>query len=64
MYLYALVAHDSDFAVDVFTSRQAAEDALREVLGDEPAFAPLLDIVALPPPWLEDRERALESRRQ
>lgn len=53
MILYALVAADSDFAIDVFPSRQAAETALAEVLFDEPAFEPLLDIVAIPPPWLE-----------
>lgn len=53
MYLYALVAADSNFAIDVFTSRASAEAALREVLHDEPAFEPLLAIVAIPPPWLD-----------
>jgi len=64
VYLYALVAADSDFAVDVFTSRALAEEALVDVLADEPAFAPLLDIVAIPPPWLErgDRRFATDPR--
>lgn len=47
--LYGLVASDSDFAVDVFVSRQEAEAALREVLDDEPAFADLLVVVPLAP---------------
>ena len=60
MFLYALVAADSDFAVDVFVSQESAEDSLSEVLCDEPRFAPLLSIVPLPPPWLDDRDRALD----
>lgn len=60
VFLYALVAADSDFAIDVFVSRESAADALREVLFDEPGFAPLLTIVPLPPPWLDDCDRALE----
>jgi hypothetical protein len=51
--LYALVATDSDFAVDVFVTQAGAQRALAEVLADEPAFAPLLEIVTLLPPWLE-----------
>lgn len=47
--LFALVAADSSFAVDVFTELAAAEQALAEVLADEPAFADLLAVVALPP---------------
>lgn len=60
VYLYALVAADSDFAVDVFTSRAAAEQALSEVLADEPAFEPLLEIISIPPPWHE-RDRAFAA---
>jgi hypothetical protein len=60
VFLYALVAADSDFAVDVFISQESAEDALREVLFDEPGFATLLSIVTLPPPWRDDADRALE----
>jgi hypothetical protein len=60
VHLYALVAADSEFAVDVFTTRRDAEAALADVLFDEPAFAPLLDIVAVPPPWL-DGERAFAT---
>jgi hypothetical protein len=60
--LYALVATDSDFAVDVFVTQANAQQALAEVLADEPAFAPLLEIVALPPPWLEgDRAFTADS---
>lgn len=63
MHLYALVAADSNFAVDVFTSRVSAEEALRDVLHDEPAFESLLEIVAIPPPWLdEDRASAADPR--
>lgn len=60
MFFYALVAADSDFAIDVFVSQESAEDSLREVLCDEPGFAPLLSIVPLPPPWLDGRGHALE----
>ena len=49
MILYALVAADSEFAIDVFPSRELAENALREVLTDEPDFSGLLEIVALAP---------------
>jgi hypothetical protein len=45
--LYALVAHDSDFAVDVFPSQTLAEAALEEVLADEPGFQELLTIQAI-----------------
>jgi hypothetical protein len=47
MRLYALVAADSTFAVDVFVSRESAEEALDDVLFDEPAFADLLAVVAV-----------------
>ena len=53
MILYALVASDSSFAVDVFVSRELAEKALADVLCDEPAFAPLLAIEPIFPPWLD-----------
>jgi hypothetical protein len=42
--LYALVARDSDFAVDVFPSEGLAEAALADVLTDEPGFRELLTI--------------------
>jgi len=35
---------------------------LREVLFDEPAFEPLLKIVATPPPWLGNRAFAADPR--
>jgi hypothetical protein len=47
MLLYVLVAADSDFAVDVFPTRELAEQALAEVLADEPAFVELLRITAV-----------------
>ena len=47
--LYALVASDTSFAVDVFVERASADAALRAVLDDEPAFVDLLAIVDLPP---------------
>lgn len=53
MYLFALVAADCAFAVDLFTSRAAAEQALTEVLADEPEFESLLEIIPIPPPWQE-----------
>lgn len=45
--LYALVASDCDFAVDVFPTRELAEQALRDVLADEPPFVDLLAVTAL-----------------
>lgn len=51
MILYALVSSDSDFAIDLFATREAAEDAMRSALEDEPAFAPLLSILLIKPPW-------------
>jgi hypothetical protein len=64
VYLYALVAADSDFAVDVFVTDADAQQALAEVLFDEPAFAPLLSVVALPPPWADCAEVALDLNPQ
>ena len=52
--LYALIADDSPFAVDLFVTRDLDESALRDVLTDEPAFAPLLSIAAIPTPWLHE----------
>jgi hypothetical protein len=49
--LYALVTDESDLAVDVFLTADAAEEALAEILHDEPAFAPLLSVIAIAPPW-------------
>jgi len=57
MTLYALVASDCTFAVDVFVSRSLAERALAEVLVDEPSFVSLLAVVAIAPPWEEDLGR-------
>jgi hypothetical protein len=53
MLLYALVASDSDFAVDVFPTHELAEQALAEVLADEPAFTKLLTIAPLADELLE-----------
>jgi hypothetical protein len=44
MLLFALVASDSDFAIDLYPSREAAEEALTQVLADEPEFEELLSI--------------------
>jgi len=45
--LYALVASDCSFAVDVFMSREAAEAALADCLADEPQWLALLAVIAL-----------------
>jgi hypothetical protein len=45
--LYALVASDCDFAVDVYPTRALAERALADVLVDEPSLAVLLDVAAI-----------------
>jgi hypothetical protein len=44
---FALVASDSNFAIDLYPSREAAEEALRQVLNDEPEFEALLRIEPL-----------------
>jgi hypothetical protein len=49
--LYALVSSDSDFAVDVFATQAAAEEAMCTVIEDEPMLEPLLSIVLIEPPW-------------
>lgn len=60
--LYALVAADSSFAVDVFVTRELAERALADVLADEPAFESLLSVEEISPPWLHGLdERATSS---
>lgn len=64
MILYAFVTARSDFAVDVYLSREQAEAALREAVADEPDFEPLLDIIAIPPPWAETEELLLEVHPQ
>lgn len=46
--LYALVASDCDFAVDVFVESAAAERALADAVADEPDFSRLLSVIALP----------------
>jgi hypothetical protein len=51
--LYALASSDSDFAVDVFATRTAAEAAMYSFIEDEPTLEPLLSIVLIEPPWLE-----------
>lgn len=62
MTLYALVASDSNFAVDVFVTRELAEQALRDVLFDEPGFASLLSIEPITPPWLHERDTSATSQ--
>jgi hypothetical protein len=42
-----LVASDSAYAIDLYPSREAAEDALRQVLADELEFAELLSIASV-----------------
>ena len=46
--LYALIAADCSFAVDVFVTRELAEAALADVLRDEPEFEWLLSIEEIP----------------
>jgi hypothetical protein len=46
--LFALVASDCSFAVDLFVSRELAEAALADVLRDEPSFNCLLSIEEIP----------------
>jgi hypothetical protein len=60
--LYALVASDSSFAVDIFVTRELAEQALRDVLFDEPDFAPLLSIEQITPLWPHERDESATSR--
>lgn len=48
--IYALVASDSDFAIDLYPSHEQAEEALRQALADEPAFTGLLSVEPIPPP--------------
>jgi hypothetical protein len=45
--VFALVASDSAFTIDLYPSREAAEDALNRVLADEPEFEELLSIEPL-----------------
>lgn len=46
MIFYALVAADCPhWAIDLWSSREAAEAALREVLAEEPGFRELLSFV-------------------
>lgn len=47
--LIALIASDSAFAVDVYVSRELAEQALAQVLEDEPDFEELLSIIVVDP---------------
>lgn len=53
MNLYALVASDCRHAVDLFVTRDLAEQALAEALADEPAFAALLSIDVIDEPAME-----------
>lgn len=55
MPLFALVASDCDFAVEVFPTSALAEQALADVLADEPAFIELLSIVKISEPAGDDR---------
>lgn len=64
MYLYALVAADCTAAVDVFVTDADARRALADVLRDEPALAPLLSVIPLPPPWAGRDAIALEAHPQ
>jgi hypothetical protein len=45
--LYALVAVDCDYVVDLFASRAAAEVGRSRVVADEPNFAEIMAIVEL-----------------
>ena len=47
MIFYALVASDSDFAIDLWPTREQAEHELRKVLADEPDFIDLLSIIGV-----------------
>lgn len=67
MIAYALVADDATFAIDLWPSREDAEEALRQVLVDEPAFADLLrieliDLGSAAAPARPKRLRPLETR--
>ena len=64
VFLYALVAADSEFAVDIFVTDADARQALTEVLFDEPALTPLLSVVELPPPWAGCAKVALDPHPQ
>jgi hypothetical protein len=61
VYLYALVAADCARAVDVFVAEADAQQALADVLRDEPALASLLAVIPLPPPWAGRNEIAFET---
>jgi hypothetical protein len=61
--LYALVASDCSFAVDVFVTRALAERSLADVLRDEPTFAPLLSIEEIRPPRLHEGDGGPYVRR-
>jgi hypothetical protein len=66
--LYALVANDCSFAVDVFTNRHLAEAALADALADEPQWSVLLAVIVVRPgrdEWLTatDGARAKRSSR-
>jgi hypothetical protein len=62
--LYALVASDCTAAIDVFVSDVDAQRTLADVLHDEPAFASLLSVIPLPPPWAGRDEIVLEAHPQ
>ena len=59
MDLFALVASDSLFAVEVFVTRRLADEALAAVLRDEPSFVNLLSIEAIAEPELHETELRL-----
>jgi hypothetical protein len=45
--LFALVASDSTFAIDLYVSRERAEAELAAAVADEPRFADLLSVLAV-----------------
>lgn len=47
MIFYALIASDSDFAIDLYPTRERPEQALSNVLHDEPSFADILAVAEI-----------------
>lgn len=57
MILYALVASDARFAVDRYPTREQAEKALLDALGDVPEWRTLLSVQPLEPVGFESLTR-------